>query len=226
MGYCRSPSIPPLINPNTNEMSVGEKEKADLLNLYFCNISTSLNDGVTPPDLPLRTQHSLDIGEITKDEIKDILKSLEIGSDEYVGCFIDTLTRLLPHEYVLNDESFHSDMENNMCLLHCKELGYIYFGTEAAGFCFCGDDPYWYGPENVTDNYIEDNDCNLKCIGDPEQICGGYWRLSVYRSGYIHFKKGQAQYQLVSNNTMLTGTAQPSHDCKKYNQLCKVLQNI
>ncbi|VDH96296.1 Hypothetical predicted protein [Mytilus galloprovincialis] len=147
------------------------------------------------------------------------------GSDEYVGCFIDTLTRLLPHEYVLNDESFHSDMENNMCLLHCKELGYIYFGTEAAGFCFCGDDPYWYGPENVTDNYIEDNDCNLKCIGDPEQICGGYWRLSVYRSGYIHFKKGQAQYQLVSNNTMLTAppnqvmTARSTIRCAKY---CKI----
>ncbi|CAG2224843.1 unnamed protein product [Mytilus edulis] len=79
MGKCRSTSIPPLINPNTNEISVGEKEKADLLNSYFCNISTSSDDGVTPPDLPLRTQHSLDIDEITEDEIKDILKSLEIG---------------------------------------------------------------------------------------------------------------------------------------------------
>ncbi|CAG2220634.1 unnamed protein product [Mytilus edulis] len=79
MGKCRSTSIPPLINPNTNEISVGEKEKADLLNSYFCNISTSSDDGVTPPDLLLRTQHSLDIDEITEDEIKDILKSLEIG---------------------------------------------------------------------------------------------------------------------------------------------------
>ncbi|CAG2257504.1 unnamed protein product [Mytilus edulis] len=79
MGNCRSTSIPPLLNPNTNEISVGEKEKADLLNSYFCNISTSSDDGVTPPDLPLRTQHSLDIDEITEDEIKDILKSLEIG---------------------------------------------------------------------------------------------------------------------------------------------------
>ncbi|CAC5418707.1 unnamed protein product [Mytilus coruscus] len=80
MGNCRSTSIPPLLNPNTNEISVGEKEKADLLNSYFCNISTSSDDGVTPPDLPLRTQHSLDIDEITEDEIKDILKSLEIGN--------------------------------------------------------------------------------------------------------------------------------------------------
>ncbi|CAG2191653.1 unnamed protein product [Mytilus edulis] len=79
MGNCRSTSIPPLLNPNTNEIFVGEKEKADLLNSYFCNISTSLDDGVTPPDLPLRIQHSLDIDEITEDEIKDILKSLEIG---------------------------------------------------------------------------------------------------------------------------------------------------
>lgn len=52
-------------------------------------------------------------------------------------------------------------------------------------FCFCGDDPYRYGPENVTDNYIMDSDCNSKCIGDPEQICGGVWRLSVYKSGML-----------------------------------------
>ncbi|CAC5375586.1 unnamed protein product [Mytilus coruscus] len=86
MGNCRSTSIPPLLNPNTNEISVGEKEKADLLNSYFCNISTSSDDGVTPPDLPLRTQHSLDIDEITEDEIKDILKSLEIGKASGEDC--------------------------------------------------------------------------------------------------------------------------------------------
>ncbi|CAC5368803.1 unnamed protein product [Mytilus coruscus] len=86
MGNCRSTSIPPLLNPNTNEISVGEKEKADLLNSYFCNISTPSDDGVTPPDLPLRTQHSLDIDEITEDEIKDILKSLEIGKASGEDC--------------------------------------------------------------------------------------------------------------------------------------------
>ncbi|CAG2213884.1 unnamed protein product [Mytilus edulis] len=53
---------------------------------YFCNMSTSSADGVAPPDLPLRTQHSLDIDEITEDEIKDILKSLEIGKASGEDC--------------------------------------------------------------------------------------------------------------------------------------------
>ncbi|CAG2204946.1 unnamed protein product [Mytilus edulis] len=143
------------------------------------------------------------------------------GSNEYVGCFIDTHTRLFPYEYVL-DGTFPPDMENNLCLLHCKELGYIYFGTEAATHCFCGDDPYRYGPENVTDYYIKDYDCNYKCIGDPGQICGGPWRLSVYKTGYIPFKKGQVQYQLVENNTILTApanqvmTARSKIECAQY----------
>ncbi|CAG2224800.1 unnamed protein product [Mytilus edulis] len=86
MGNCRSTSIPPLLNQNTNEISVDEKEKADLLNSYFCNISTSSDDRVIPPDLPLLTQHSLDIDEITEAEIKDILKSLEIGKASGEDC--------------------------------------------------------------------------------------------------------------------------------------------
>ncbi|CAC5377480.1 unnamed protein product [Mytilus coruscus] len=83
MCNCRSTSIPPLINPNTDEISVSEKEKADLLNSYFCNISTSSDDGISPPGLPLRTQH---IDEITEDEIKDVLKSLKMSKASGENC--------------------------------------------------------------------------------------------------------------------------------------------
>ncbi|VDI22613.1 Hypothetical predicted protein, partial [Mytilus galloprovincialis] len=46
--------------------------------------------------------------------------------------------------------------------------------------CMCGNNPYQYGPGDVEDEYIMDYDCNYDCIGDSEQICGGFWRLSVY----------------------------------------------
>ncbi|CAG2213996.1 unnamed protein product [Mytilus edulis] len=133
--------------------------------------------------------------------------------------------------YILNNGALPPDMENNLCLFYCKEQGYLYSGTEAIWWCFCGDDPFWYGPENVTDNYINNYDCNSKCIVDPEQICGGTWRLSVYKTGYIPFKKGQVQYQLVSNNTMLTAppdqvmTARSKIRCAQYCEIsddCKV----
>lgn len=47
----------------------------------------------------------------------------------YVGCFVDTYTRVLPHQYGLN-VSDHPDMENNRCLLYCKDQGYKYAGTQ------------------------------------------------------------------------------------------------
>ncbi|VDI62746.1 Hypothetical predicted protein, partial [Mytilus galloprovincialis] len=52
-----------------------------------------------------------------------------------------------------------------------------------ANQCFCGDDPYQYGPGDVSDYYLGDYDCDKQCCGDSEQICGGRWRLSVYETG-------------------------------------------
>ncbi|VDI53116.1 Hypothetical predicted protein, partial [Mytilus galloprovincialis] len=52
----------------------------------------------------------------------------------------------------------------------------------SANACMCGNNPYQYGPEDVEDEYIRNYDCNYDCIGDSEQICGGFWRLSVYET--------------------------------------------
>ncbi|CAG2204953.1 unnamed protein product [Mytilus edulis] len=115
-------------------------------------------------------------------------------------------------------------MENNRCLLYCKELDYMYSGTQKTRECWCGDDPYQYGPADVSD-------CNDQCIGDSEQICGGAWRLSVYATGYLPFKKGQIQYQLVSNSSILTAppnqilTSKSKVECALYCEIsgnCKV----
>ncbi|CAG2249212.1 unnamed protein product [Mytilus edulis] len=120
----------------------------------------------------------------------------EVDSNDYVGCFVDTRTRrLLPHQYWLNGNN-PPDLENNLCLLYCKEQGYMYFGTQNANQCFCGDDPYQYGPEDVSDYYLGNYDCNKQCCGDSEQICGGGWRLSVYETGYLPLKQGHIQYKL------------------------------
>ncbi|CAC5376129.1 unnamed protein product [Mytilus coruscus] len=103
MGNCRSTSIPPLLNPNTNEISVVKKKKQICLTHIFCNISKSSDDGVTPPDLPLRTQHSLDIDEITEDEIKDILKSLEIGKASGEDCISHQMLKYTANSYTIAD---------------------------------------------------------------------------------------------------------------------------
>ncbi|VDI03752.1 Hypothetical predicted protein [Mytilus galloprovincialis] len=162
---------------------------------------------------------------IFHESAKDTDASWTYGSNAYVGCFVDTYTRLLPHEYVLNDGTDPPDMENNLCLLYCKEQGYMYSGTEFTVKCYCGDDPYQYGPEDVGDFYKQAYDCNYACIGDSNQICGGFWRLSVYETGYLPLKQGQIQLKLVSNNTLLTAlanqvlTSRSKIECARY---CKV----
>jgi hypothetical protein len=78
MGNCRSTVIPPLINPVTNDIVVNESDKANVLNNYFCYISSTSNN-IDPPSLPRRTPFSLDVDEINDEDVKDILKSLQIG---------------------------------------------------------------------------------------------------------------------------------------------------
>ena len=78
MGNCRSTVIPPLINPVTNDIVVNESDKANVLNNYFCSISSTANT-IDPPNLPRRTPFSLDVDDINDDDVKDILKSLQIG---------------------------------------------------------------------------------------------------------------------------------------------------
>jgi hypothetical protein len=44
MGNCRSTVIPLLINPVTNDIVVNESDKANVLNNYFCSISSTANN--------------------------------------------------------------------------------------------------------------------------------------------------------------------------------------
>ena len=64
----------------------------------------------------------------------------------------------------------------NMSVENCKELcyenNYKFAGLEFGDECFCGNDvPVVSAPMR---------ECHLKCAGDETEICGGFWRLSVY----------------------------------------------
>ena len=107
MGNCRSTVIPPLINPVTNDIVVNESDKANVLNNYFCSISSTANN-IDPPNLPRRTPFSLDVDDINDDDVKDILKSLQIGkasggdfiSHQMLKNTADTV--YLPLKYIFN----------------------------------------------------------------------------------------------------------------------------
>ena len=107
MGSCRSTVISPLINPVTNDIVVNESDKANVLNNYFCSIS-STQSNIDPPNLPRRTPFSLDVNNISDDDVKDILRSLQIGKASG-GDFIShqmlkntSDTVYLPLKYIFN----------------------------------------------------------------------------------------------------------------------------
>jgi len=97
-------------------------------------------------------------------------------------CVVDTPLRLLTH-YV--------DLENGVtperCIEACIELpkqgpepkvpGYVHAGVEAGTQCWCGNgniSSVWDAPAS---------ECNTPCSGDPNEICGGKWRMNLFETG-------------------------------------------
>ena len=64
-------------------------------------------------------------------------------------------------------------MTNELCASACAADNNTYSGTEAAGYCFCGDD-HDYSKHGTSDI------CTRTCHGDSTQICGGHWAISIY----------------------------------------------
>ena len=59
-------------------------------------------------------------------------------------------------------------------MIQIKEEGpFNYAGLENGDGCYCG---------NSEDKFIptDPEECNAPCSGDPNELCGGSWRLQVY----------------------------------------------
>ncbi len=54
--------------------------------------------------------------------------------------------------------------------------GFKYAGLQNSNQCFCGMTHGYYGK-------MPEDECNKKCQGDKEEICGAYYRNSVYILG-------------------------------------------
>ena len=54
----------------------------------------------------------------------------------------------------------------------------MYSGTQHSDQCYC---------DNSYGTYGSASNCNEKCAGNDDQICGGSWALSVYDAGKCTF---------------------------------------
>lgn len=86
----------------------------------------------------------------------------------YIGCFKDQGKRDLDG-YTFYD----GKMTSQLCVSTCRDKGFSYAATQYAGHCFCGNK---YGVSGPATN------CDTKCTGNRDEICGGTWANSVYKA--------------------------------------------
>ncbi|KAF7311441.1 Glycoside hydrolase [Mycena kentingensis (nom. inval.)] len=87
-----------------------------------------------------------------------------------VGCVTDGSSRALSYSYT------SSSMTEDACTATCDSKGYIYAGTEYSNECWCGN--------TLNNGYgvaAASSDCNSRCAGNSTQVCGGGFRLSLYK---------------------------------------------
>ncbi|CAG2228673.1 unnamed protein product [Mytilus edulis] len=96
---------------------------------------------------------------------------------EYIGCYEDQNERTLPYERV----DLEGTMNNDICASHCCSTldGATFSGSEVQYACFCSN-------VTNTDKFVPRDpatgkDCDMECFGNPNEMCGGSWSLSVYR---------------------------------------------
>ncbi|KAI8616365.1 WSC domain-containing protein [Chytriomyces sp. MP71] len=81
-----------------------------------------------------------------------------------VGCFADSTNRVMTFLYR------RDGITADQCLSDCHNSNYAFAGVENRNECYCSNSV----PSATSSN------CNAPCIGNPNQLCGGPWALSVY----------------------------------------------
>lgn len=99
-------------------------------------------------------------------------------TNRYVGCYKDT------HDDRLLTGYFSVLKSNNTprkCIHICLQSGFMYAGTQYSNECFCGN-------QVPTDKLkLPDNSCNMRCSGDSNLTCGGYYTIAIYETGIEGF---------------------------------------
>ncbi|PAV92127.1 hypothetical protein WR25_05819 [Diploscapter pachys] len=91
-----------------------------------------------------------------------------------VGCFADSANgrTLSGFTYQLKEDNSHERCRNL-----CYKTGHLYYGLEYKQECFCGDSI------NAVPTLPNTNCTAYSCPGNPQQFCGGYNAIEVFRTG-------------------------------------------
>ncbi|PVF94000.1 WSC-domain-containing protein [Serendipita vermifera] len=102
------------------------------------------------------------------------------GHDGYgtTQCWQDSVrNRILKHGPVTPIPM--DEMTVQKCIEGCKAAGFSSAGVEFGRECYCDNVTY---PPGQSENW---NECNMPCLGDGSQLCGGPDRILIYHNPYI-----------------------------------------
>ncbi|OCL10625.1 WSC-domain-containing protein [Glonium stellatum] len=117
----------------------------------------------------------------------------QVGSYRHVGCFADNAgARTLSGGNVGNAKT--NSLES--CAAACK--GTLYFGTEYAAECYCGN--------SLLNNPTQqpDSQCGMICPGNSSEICGAGSRLTLY------INNGTSSSIIISSSTSKASSSSSS----------------
>jgi len=98
--------------------------------------------------------------------------------DDYLGCYVDSVNRLLPNQHSLPDNT------PAKCISICEQEKFIYAGVQFGHECFCGN------KIPLESKKTKGAECNHKCTGNSNQVCGAGWRMNMYVTGEYHIQQG------------------------------------
>ena len=84
----------------------------------------------------------------------------------YLGCYKDTYDRDISREMQQDNQ-----LTLQSCANICRQKGFKYAAAQYGSWCFCGNS---YGKHGQATN------CDMKCAGNSNEICGGAWANSIY----------------------------------------------
>ncbi|XP_072040001.1 uncharacterized protein [Amphiura filiformis] len=93
--------------------------------------------------------------------------------DGYLGCYRDDQQRVLPN--AMFDGEMSIKMCTNFCLSRTTTMRYA--GVQNGNQCFCGVESSHYARLGMA---AAENECDKACRGNPDEICGASWLMSIY----------------------------------------------
>ncbi|CAM9879724.1 unnamed protein product, partial [Ectocarpus fasciculatus] len=113
------------------------------------------------------------MGDVDVDVLPTAMPTVaETMGSSYLGCFSD-----LEDARIFTFQASTAAMTADACLALCA--GSTYYGTQFSEECWCGAEGADYDAHGASDA------CTTACAGDADEICGGFYAMSVYENDVV-----------------------------------------